>query len=238
MISADEQISAFKHFLNYQNYNMYKKLTLAFLSMIIYSLTFSQINYGLKAGVTESYLQDRIGGVSQNYDLRTGFQIGAFADIPIRKNFNLRSSLQLTQKGFKKVEGTPGTAFYWNRNFSTSYLELPLDAVYNFHFNNGTVLQIGSGPVFGIGLFGKNKTIITISDSAQQTHTEYWVGNNAFDKRFDFGWDFLIGFKCHRISINATYNYGLFNLLNDGDHTAKNRSFALTLGYLLRNTRK
>ncbi|HET9431785.1 MAG TPA: outer membrane beta-barrel protein [Chitinophagaceae bacterium] len=213
---------------------MYKKLNLAFLSMIIYSLTFSQINYGLKAGVTESFLQDKIGGTSQNYDLRTGFQIGAFAEIPIRKNFNLRPSLQLTQKGFKQVEGTPGTAFYWNRNFSTSYLELALDVVYNFHLNKSAAIQIGTGPVFGIGLFGKNKTIITVSDSAQQTHTEYWVGHDAFSKTFDFGWDFLIGFKCHRISINANYNNGLFNLLNDGDHTAKNRSFALTLGYLLK----
>ena len=213
---------------------MYKKLSLAFLLMTICSLTFSQINYGLKAGVTESYLQDRIGGVNENYDLRTGFQIGAFAEIPIRKNFNVRSTLQLTQKGFKKVDGTQGTAFYWNRNFSKSYVELPLDAVFNFHLDNNAVLQIGTGPVFGIGLFGKNKSIITISDSAQQPHTEYWVSNDAFDKRFDFGWDFLIGFKCHRVSINANYNYGLFNVANDGNHPAKNRSFALTLGYILK----
>ena len=213
---------------------MYKKTALLFLSMIIYSLTFSQITYGIKAGITESFLQDKIGSSSQNYNLRTGYQIGAFADISINTSLSLRPSLQLTEKGFKKIEGTSGTAFYWNRNFSTNYLELPIDAVYNFHLNKNANIQIGTGPVFGIGLFGRNKTIITISDSAQQTHTEYWVGNDAFDKRFDFGWDFLISFKCHRAIISANYNNGLFNLLTDGNHTAKNRSFALTFGYLLK----
>jgi hypothetical protein len=214
---------------------MYKKFTLVFLSMIICSLTFSQITYGIKAGLTESYLQDKIGSSTQNYNFRSGYQVGAFAEVPLNRDISLRPSLQLTQKGFKKVEGTPGTAFYWNRNFSTNYLELPLDVVYNFHLSQNGKIQIGTGPVFGVGLFGKNKTIITSSDSTGQTHTEYWNGNDAFDKRFDFGWDLLISFKCHKTSISANYNQGLFNILTDGDHTAKNRSFALTLGYLLKS---
>lgn len=138
---------------------MYKKFTLVFISMIMYSLAFSQINYGLKAGGTESFLQDKNGNESQNYDLSTGFQIGAFTEVPILKNLNLRPSLQLTQKGFKKVEGTSGIAFYWNRNFSTTYLELPLDLVYNFHLNNNAILQMGTGPAFGIGLFGKTRLL-------------------------------------------------------------------------------
>jgi hypothetical protein len=214
---------------------MYKKTALLFLSMIVYSLTFSQITLGVKGGVTESFIQDKIGSSSQNYNFRTGYQVGAFAEMPLNRYISLRPSLQLTQKGFKKVEGTPGTAFYWNRNFSTNYLELPLDVVYNFHLNPDAKIQVGTGPVFGIGLFGKNKTIITSSDSAGQTHTEYWEGNDAFDKRFDFGWDFLISLKCHRASISVNYNHGLYNLLTHGDHTAKNRSFALTLGYLLKS---
>ena len=214
---------------------MYKKLSLIFSSILISSFAFSQISYGIKAGVTESFLQDKIGSTNQNYNLRTGYQAGLFAEISLSRNLSVRPALQITQKGFKKVEGTPGSAFYWKRNFLTNYLELPLDAVYNFHLNQEAKIQIGTGPVFGIGLFGKNKTTITSIDSAQQTHTEYMVGNDAFDKRFDFGWDFLISYQCHRTSISANYNCGLMNLLNDGNHTAKNRSFALTLGYLLKN---
>ena len=214
---------------------MYKKITLFLFSMITYSLTFSQITFGIKAGATESFIHDKIGSSSENYNFRTGYQIGAFAEMPLNRNISLRPSLQLTQKGFKKVEGTLGTSFYWNRNFSTNYLELPLDAVYNFPLNQEVKIQVGTGPVFGIGLFGKNKTIITATDSTGQAHTEYWEGTDAFDKRFDFGWDFLVSLKCHRASISVNYNHGLFNVLTDGDHTAKNRSFALTLGYLLKS---
>lgn len=214
---------------------MCKKITLLLFSILTCSLSFSQITYGIKGGVTESFLQSKVGSSSQNYNFRTGYQIGAFAEMPLNRNISLRPSLQLTQKGFKKVEGTTGTAFYWNRNFSTNYLELPLDVVYNFHLNHDAKIQVGTGPVFGIGLFGKNKTIITGSDSTGQPHTEYWEGTDAFDKRFDFGWDFLVSLKCHRASISVNYNHGLVNLLTDGDHTAKNRSFALTLGYLLKS---
>ncbi len=198
-------------------------------------MSFSQITLGIKGGLTESFLQDKIGSSSENYNFRTGYQLGVFGEMPINKNISLGPSLQLTQKGFKKVEGTPESAFYWNRNFSTNYLELPLDVIYNFHLNQNAKIQLGAGPVFGIGLFGKNKTIITSGNSAGEAHTEYWNGNDAFDKRFDFGWDFLISLKCHRTIISANYNHGLINILTDGDHTAKNRSFALTLGYLLKN---
>ena len=66
-------------------------------------------------------------------------------------------------------------------------------------------------------------------------HTEYWESTDVFEKRFDFGLDFLIGYKCDRISINANYNQGLLDISNAGDNsTTKNRSFALTLGYLLK----
>ena len=112
---------------------MYKKLSLIFSSILISSFAFSQISYGIKAGVTESFLQDKIGSTNQNYNLRTGYQAGLFAEIPLSGNLSVRPALQITQKGFKKVEGTPGSAFYWKRNFLTNYLELPLDAVYNFH---------------------------------------------------------------------------------------------------------
>jgi hypothetical protein len=215
---------------------MYKKFTLVFLSMMIMSSsTFSQITYGVKAGVTESFLHDKIGSFSENYNLRTGYQAGVFANVPINKNVSLRPSLQLTQKGFRKIEGTNGSSYYWNRNFWTSYLELPIDALYNFYLNERTTIQLGMGPVFGIGLFGENKTIITSGNSMQQTHMEYWVSNDAFNKRFDFGWDFLINLQYHRTSISASYNHGLTDLLDDGDHKAKNRSFALTVGYLLKS---
>jgi hypothetical protein len=214
---------------------MNKKITLLLFSILTCSFAFGQVAFGVKGGVTESFLQDRVGSAGQNYNFRTGYQVGTFVEIPLNRLISLRPSLQLTQKGFKKFEGTPGTSFYWNRNFSTDYLELPLDVVYNFYLNQNAEIQVGTGPVFGLGVFGKNKTIITGSDSTGQPHTEYWEGTDAFDKRFDFGWEFLFSMRCHRASISLNYNHGLFNVLNDGNHTAKNRSFALTLGYLLKS---
>jgi hypothetical protein len=212
---------------------MYKKITLLTFSLMVYLFTCAQITY-FKAGITESFLHDKTGNSSQNYHLRTGYQIGFFAEIPLNEKINVRPSIQLSQKGFKEVEGALGTSFYWNRNFSTNYLELPINVAYRIDLNKNTFLQIGTGPVFGIGLFGKNKTILTSVDSTQHPYTQYWEGTDAFSKRFDFGWDFLVSFKLRCINIQTSYNHGFHNLLNDGDHKAKNRSFALTIGYPLK----
>jgi len=216
---------------------MFKKIISLLLAIIICSLSFAQIKYGFKIGATQSFVKDNFASSNQDMNLKGGFQIGATIDVIIKKNLSLCPSLQFTQKGYRAVEGNPEGPFYWSRNLSTSYLELPINVVYNVYLNKDASIFIGTGPVLGFGLFGKLKTIFVTTDSTQQVHTENSTSNQIFknpvDKRIDLGWNFLVGLQYDRITFTANYNYGLLNIIRDGNHKSNNRSFALTVGYFM-----
>ncbi|HTH30727.1 MAG TPA: porin family protein, partial [Lacibacter sp.] len=197
---------------------MYIKFTLFFLSLGLCSLSFGQSKYGFKLGITQSKIDESLASSYQNMNYKTGVQIGVMADINLIKNLNLRPSLQLTQKGYKAVEGNIEGPFYWDRNSSTSYFEIPVDVVYNFPISKASKFFVGAGPVVGIGLFGKGKYVIKGTDGAGQLHTQESSGNQSFKepgyKRIDFGADFLTGIQIKSILVTASYNHGLMNILN------------------------
>ena len=174
-------------------------------------------------------------------NLKSGIQLGATAEIPVLKNLSLRPSLQLTQKGFRAVEGNFEGPYYWNRNFSTTYLELPVDFVYKVLFSKSVNMFFGSGPVLSFGIFGKGEGILKATDGAAQLHTLEDSNNQPFKnpgyKKIDLGADFLTGLQIRRVIVTASYNYGLINILNydQGIQNTTNRSFAFSVGYLISN---
>lgn len=220
---------------------MHRRITLLSLSLGLCFLSFGQSKYGFKVGVTRSIIDESLASFYQNMNYKTGVQIGVMTNINLIKNLDLRPALQITQKGYKAVEGNIDGPFYWDRNWSTSYLEIPFDFVYNIPISKASKLFIGTGPVVGIGLFGKGKGIFKATDGAGQLHTHESSENQPFKKpgykRIDLGADFLTGIEIKRILITANYNHGLMNILNyDQDiQTTKNRSFAFTIGYLFGN---
>jgi hypothetical protein len=174
-------------------------------------------------------------------NFKGGFQVGTFLDYELLKNLNLRPALQLTQKGYEAIEGNKEGPFYWYRNWSLTYLELPVDFIYNIPLSKTIGLYAGIGPVVGVGLFGSGKGIIKGTDSAGQIHTQEGAGHEPFKKpgfkNIDIGADFLAGLQLKRILLTASYNHGLLNALNyEHDiQTTRHRSFALSLGYIIRN---
>lgn len=217
---------------------MNKKLLLLFFSAIIYTISSGQVQYGLKAGLTQSFIKENS---DENIDmnLKSGFQIGLTADIPLAKNLSLRPSLQYTQKGFKAVLGSLDGPSYWYRKASFNYLELPADLVYNFNIGKKTRIFIGSGPVLSFALSGKMHGIISGTLTGGQVFYEEHTDNKIFqdegNRRIDVGLDFLTGVQFHKILLAATYSHGLTNMVNyDNDpQSLKNRSFAFTVGYLI-----
>lgn len=216
-----------------------KKLALSSLALALCFFSFGQIRYGLKLGVTQSKIDEGIAGSYQDMNYKTGILIGGMAEIDLVKHLDLRAGLQLTQKGFKAVEGNTEGPFYWDRNWSTSYLEIPLDVIFNVPISKTSKFLIGAGTVVSFGLSGKGNAIIKSTDGAGQLHTQESSENNPFKKpgykRIDLGADFLTGVQYKRILVTASYNYGLMNILNydQGIQTTKNRCLAFTLGYFL-----
>ena len=217
---------------------MNNKLTLLFFTLIMCTVSSAQIQYGLKAGITHSFVRE-MQDDNIHMNMKTGFQVGASADIPLAKNFCLRPSLQYTQKGYKAVLGGLEGPSYWYRNYSLNYLELAADFVYNFHVGKATRIFTGAGPVAGYGLAGKGHGILRGTNGPgqvfSQEYTTYKIFRDEGVKRFDLGVDFLTGVQFGKVAITASYNHGLVNILNydQGLQSQKNRSFALTVGYFI-----
>lgn len=215
------------------------KITLLAIALTFASLSFGQLNFGFKVGITESKVKRTLSDATQTEDFRTGVQAGAFLDLRLLKNLNLRPGLQLTEKGYISSFGQVDGFYYWHRNQSSSYLELPVDLVYDVPLSNSTSLFIGAGPVLGFGLFGHSKSTLKIRDENGEMHADELSDTDPFNKtglkRVDLGVDFLAGIRLNKFMLNAGYNHGLLNALNydEGTQSMRNRSFAITLGYML-----
>lgn len=214
-----------------------RKIILLSITLTLFTLSYSQVRYGIKAGITRSFVKETPSVTNADNSLQTGFQLGFFLDKTITGNFIFRPSLQLTQKGYLSVVGNPGGPFYWNRNLSTTYLELPFDVLHKFVFNKTSNFYIGTGPVTGYALQGKLKAAFVATDNNQQLYTQISTDNKVFknssDRRFDFGWNFIVGIQSCRMTFNASYNYGIADVVKGDIQSLKNRCLAFSVGYLL-----
>lgn len=213
-----------------------KKIILLSITLSLFILSYSQVNYGIKVGITRSFVKETPTVTDADNSLQTGFQLGFFLDKKITDNFVFRPSLQLTHKGYLSVAGNPGGPFYWNRNLSTTYLELPLDIIRNFNLNKTSSFYIGTGLVPGYALQGRLKAAFVATDNNQQLYTQISTDKNVFknnsDRRFDLGWNFLIGVQSCKLTFNASYNYGISDVVKGDIQSLKNRCLVFSVGYL------
>ncbi|MFL5740614.1 MAG: outer membrane beta-barrel protein [Flavisolibacter sp.] len=216
---------------------MVRHLILLSISLGFFTVSFSQLNYGIKAGISQSFIQETPEFHGMDISLQTGYQIGFFLEKAITNKLILRPSLQLTQKGYRSVLGNPGGPFYWSRDLLTTYIELPLDVLRKFAFNNSSSISLGTGPVIGYGIKGRMKAAVVATDSNQQLHTQFSTDDKIFkndlDHRFDAGWNFVISVQSCRLLFNASYNHGITNVIKGDNQSLKNRSLAFAVGYLL-----
>ena len=217
---------------------MFRKTLLLLFNLVLFAISYSQAKFGVKGGISQSTVKEDLNLPDINYSLQNGYQFGVFAEKSFTENIFFRPSLQLTQKGYKSVVGNPGGPFYWNRDLLTTYLELPLDIIYKFRLNNALNLFIGTGPVLSYGIQGRLKATHVTMDNNQQLHTKISTDNNIFrnniDRRFDFGWNASGGIQSCKMMFSLSYNHGITNVVKDAYQSLKNKSFAFTVGYLVR----
>jgi hypothetical protein len=161
----------------------------------------------------------------------SGFTLGAFADIPLRKNLSFRPELLYSYEGYQPQIGGDKV------NIHVAYLNVPLDFVYHTNFLNKRFF-IGAGPYLA---YAFNGTYTMKGSNADGTNTDMRFGNNyaAGDnlKSTDFGANFMAGILLNRnFVLGASINLGLSNIAPSGAgsdiHT---RSIGLSIGYVFRN---
>ena len=171
-----------------------------------------------------------------------GFQGGLAFDLNLGNVLSLQPELLYIQKGGKTVykadeDNKVESRLYYN------YVEVPVLLKLKFFPNDteGAGFYLLGGPFAGLALGGKIKTSTTIAGETTTAEEDFEFDNDDADerqRRLDWGVAFGGGVQFGRVFIDARYNLGINNLLdNDADNNnddapyRRTRGIGLTLGY-------
>lgn len=187
----------------------------------------AQTTFGLRAGVNfQNITGDNAAGGNLEYKLKTGFNVGLNAEIPVAPDYFIQPGVLLTTKG---ANTDPG-------KISLSYIDIPVNFIYKPVLGSGKML-LGFGPYVGFGIGGK-----TEDGSGNEYDIEFenenTVPNNRVFKRMDAGANFLAGYEfSNKLSFQLNAQLGLakinpeFTTFPNDEANYKNTGFGLSLGY-------
>ena len=222
-----------------------KRIAIGALSILLASssLTAQKSSAIIRGGVNLANISNSDDGGTSDSRMLTSWQAGIIGDFNISEFFAIQPGLLYTSKGVKVENGEEGSAFYQKLKFNPQYLEVPVNLVFKTPTGNAKFF-VGAGPYAAVGIAGKFKgegvvdfsSKIEYSDDDPLTAEEEGAG--AFRvKRFDYGFNGLVGIEASNIVITANYGLGLAKIRsgsdsNDDDNN-KHRVFSLTLGFKL-----
>lgn len=192
------------------------------------SVTHSQISYRAKAGLNFSNLKGDF-----DYKGKTGFHLGAFAELEILNKFALQPELLFSTQG-GKFEYEPNSEGYQDLTLksSTSYLNLHLLAKYNIV----NKVYFEAGPQLGFLMSAKDAWNGTLDNG--DDYSEEQDAKKDY-KKIDFGLSFGVSYKIDKsISLSGRYNFGVSNISNivaeNQSINLKNNVFQLSVSYVIK----
>jgi hypothetical protein len=196
-------------------------LTAVLLAATIYAQTKPTI--GIRAGINFQNLNGKDGeGNKLNNEIKTGFNLGVNAEIPVGIDFYLQPGLLFTTKGARyDFQGGKATQ-------NLSYVEVPVNFLYKPELGEGRML-LGFGPYAAFAVGGKIKygsTDLDIDFGSEAGKT----------KAFDAGANLLAGYEfSNNFSFQLNAGLGLVNMYNrpsnDSKTIVKNTGFGISVGY-------
>ena len=182
---------------------MIKKVWVAIIAIGIAGTVNAQdVKLGAKIGMNVS----SVNGDPDNLDSKTGWVLGATAEVSLTDKFSLQPELLYSQQGAKQRG---------NFIYDLNYISLPVMAKY--YIAKGFSLE--AGPQFS---FLVKDELISDSNNAASANT------NA--ENFDFSANLGLGYQLDNgIFFQTRYNLGLINF--DKNPDVKNGVFQMSLGY-------
>jgi len=206
-----------------------KTLCIAVAATLFSTAIFAQskTTFGIRAGVNFQNLNGKDAtGDKQDGKLKTGFNAGVNAEIPVGIDFYLQPGLLFSTKG-AKYELVGGSD---DASTNLSYVELPVNFIYKPELGTGRMV-LGFGPYAAYAVGGKSKVGDTKTDIPFGDEPGEW-------KRFDAGANLLAGYEfSNKLSFQLNAGLGLLDIrkraTDDSKSTLKNTGFGLSLGYRL-----
>ena len=195
------------------------KITLLSAFLFLWTISFSQVNFGVKTALNLNNLN--ITGTSDlTYtQINIGYVFGGVMEYQVTDFLKIRPEINFTSKGCNyDIEKMWGEGAKGYNKTVLSYIEVPLNVVLNFH---GFELNAGGYVAFGISCKdkhdvdynGKNyKEEIKLKPVFGEIDETYDSEKTPFNA-LDYGLNAGIGYSFGPMVVNATYLYGLGNVM-------------------------
>ena len=217
--------------------NLVKLFLIVIAIMMATDKLFSQ-EFGIKAGFNSSNMHVVYDGsiISEDFNMRTGFHIGATAEFPLTEIFSLETGLLISTKGviYKQLLTEEDMDFEYKFNLSPLYLDIPVTAKASFDIGGGAKIYGVFGPYAAIGLSGKIKQEESINGATTSEEIDIEWGSDIESsnfKRMDFGLIMGAGVELNSIQIGLNYSLGLANISPQTNVKVNNRVLGISVGY-------
>ena len=184
----------------------------------------AQVKFGVKAGagIVNQTRTDAEGWVPHTTSSKLGIHVGGFAELPVTDKIFLQPQLLLATKGATDQSTVSGE----KTKASLTYIDLPIVAVYKHPVKFGNVFG-GLGPVFSYAISGKLQRDGQTKNMFSE-ELKYW-------KRGDIGLHLTAGAELNKnIIVSISYQAGLMDIYKHEVVNLKNRSFGISVGYVLK----
>jgi hypothetical protein len=174
-----------------------KKLALVLLAGFFFATAHAQFAFGIKGGANISNVN---GSDVTNINSVVGFNAGAYLKVPLTRHLSIQPEVVYSGQGFKETTSGVSTTQI------ESYVNVPVLLKYT-HF---TGVFIETGPQVGFLASAKASSQgVSVDDKPSFNST-------------DFSWVLGVGVKIPAtpISLDARYNFGLANIINNGSSGA------------------
>jgi len=203
-----------------------KSVIVAAIILLTATSAFAQtdkVTFGLRAGVNFQNLNGKDpSGDKLDNKLKTGFHVGANAEVPIATDFYVQPGVLFSTKGAKN-DGII------NLKWNLSYIEVPVNFLYKPVLGSGKLL-LGFGPYAAFAVGG------TAESGDVKVDIDFGSDDSDDMKAFDAGANFLAGYEfANKLSFQLNAGLGLLNLSNrsegDDESSLKNTGFGVSVGY-------
>lgn len=217
-----------------------KVIICALMAVVAVGASAQGIRYGVEGGLNVSSPMNADG-------TKCGFSVGVNAQLPLNGAWYLEGALKLSSKPFSIKENYydggywegPGDPFELTAkaDMTPYYLNIPIHAGYKMALGDNLDLSLSAGPYFGIGLWGKGTTKVTVKGNVPAgvdiEPGEYKVDNVFKDsdmRRFEIGVGVKAGLEFmdhYRLSVG--YDIQLNSMMKSDDYY--NQVVSVSLGY-------
>lgn len=181
------------------------------------------------------------------YSKKSGFNFGLIAEIPLNASNRLffQPAIMYHSKGRKYAKINDTTLIDTDTlniksNFSTNYIDVPLNITYKLRFGKKSSFMISAGPYISFWYNGKNtvETLVANSDTTvvfRKIPNKIDVGKGTNKvKMVDFGVNARVGFELGSILLTGFISQGLTEFYQPDYNTSlKHQVYGASVGFWL-----